>query len=144
MDEDVNATGGIQIRTVCESTDMGEYDIRHEEWNSGFDDLWTPMSQAYTKSGDYIGDADTAAYLTSMGIAPEKRTATSSVCSIGLDALTQTWYGWSHRALHGFAIGDTIKPEWDQMVHFPVTRGNVIHTLDEAKACAIAFAEYVS
>ena len=35
-------------------------------------------------------------------IVPEKRTPTSSVCSIGKSMKDGKWYGWSHRAYGGF------------------------------------------
>ena len=51
------------------------------------------------------------------------------------------WYGWSHRAIHGFKVGDTVKSD---------TIGNekgkeyVIKTDDQAKAAAIAFAKEIA
>jgi len=51
------------------------------------------------------------------------------------------WYGWSHRAMYGFKVGDTIKP---------TDAGNVdqdeytIKTDDQARQAAIDFAEDVS
>ena len=43
------------------------------------------------------------------GIKPELRTPNSKVPSIGFSATEQKWYGWSHRAIYGFAIGHTVK-----------------------------------
>ena len=51
------------------------------------------------------------------------------------------YYGWSHRAISGFGVGDIVKPD---------TIGNgtgkeyEIKTDDEAKAAAIAFAKEVA
>jgi hypothetical protein len=51
------------------------------------------------------------------------------------------FYGWSHRAIYGFGVGDTVKAD---------TMGNeggeeyVIKTDDQAKAAAIAFAKEVA
>jgi len=33
---------------------------------------------------------------------PLKRTPTSTVCTIGKSSKDGKWYGWSHRAYHGF------------------------------------------
>lgn len=33
----------------------------------------------------------------------------SKVCSIGWNPSEQKWYGWSHRAIHGFTIGSEVK-----------------------------------
>jgi hypothetical protein len=68
------------------------------------------MESAYTLAGDYIGDIKTARYLCGeMGIKPEKRKPDHNVCSIGFNEAEQKWYGWSHRAIHGFGIGDEVR-----------------------------------
>lgn len=68
------------------------------------------VKSAYTKRGDYIGDAATAHHLCAeLGIAPELATPKATVCSVGFCAKDQMWYGWSHRAMFGFGIGSTIK-----------------------------------
>lgn len=35
-------------------------------------------------------------------IKPEKADPSHSVCSVGKSAVDGLWYGWSHRAYHGF------------------------------------------
>jgi hypothetical protein len=65
---------------------------------------------AYTPDGHYIGNSVWAYRLCKKrGIAPELRTPNSNVCSIGFCEQEQKWYGWSHRAIWGFGIGDTVK-----------------------------------
>lgn len=117
------------------------------------------MKSSYTPDGDYIGNGKTAYYLCKKrGIRPEKRAPNHNVCSIGYNEDEQKWYGWSHRAIFGFGIGDTVKegdvvatsgwtdeyleqhPEED--ISLPV--GFTAKTLDEAKKMAMAFAESVS
>ena len=79
------------------------------------------------------------------------------VCTIGFCEREQKWYGWSHRAIYGFGIGDEVKegdcaassgwiddflrdhPEAD--VSLPV--GFKAASLDDAKRMAIAFADSV-
>lgn len=69
------------------------------------------MKVAYTPSGDYIGNPKIAHLLCKKrGIAPEKISPDHNVCSIGFSETEQKWYGWSHRAIHGFGIGAEVKP----------------------------------
>jgi len=117
--------------------------------------IW--MTVAYTHNGDYLGDSKTAYRLcVKWGISPEKRTLTSSGCSIG-KSKDGKWYGWSHRAIYGFKIGDIVKKGdccassgWtdeylkdhpDENV-LPV--GFIAKTEEDCKRMAIAFASSVS
>jgi hypothetical protein len=92
------------------------------------------------------------------GIKPEKSHPDNAVCSIGFCDREQKWYGWSHRAICGFGIGDVVKEgdccassRWTEDflqahlkrdVSLPV--GFTARTLDDAKKMAIAFAENVA
>ena len=117
------------------------------------------MKAAYTPGGDYIGNSRLAHLLCKKrGIRPEKRSPDSGVCSIGFCEVEQKWYGWSHRAIFGFGVGDAVSegdccassglideylaehPEED--LSLPV--GFTAETLDDAKQMAIAFAHSVS
>ena len=65
---------------------------------------------AYTLNGDYIGTEEEAEWLINeKGIAPVKRHPDHKRCSIGFCENEQKWYGWSHRAIFGFGIGDEVK-----------------------------------
>ena len=65
------------------------------------------MTVAYNHNGDYIGDSKSAYRLcVKRGIIPE--VSRGSVCSIG-KSKDGKWYGWSHRAIYGFKIGDKVK-----------------------------------
>ena len=112
---------------------------------------------AVTKSGDYIGDPKTAHMLCKeKGIAPEKRPGTS-VCSIGFCQKDNKWYGWSHRAICSFGVGDVVKEGDcttesgyvdDYLKEFPekdfrLPVGFTAKNLDDAKRMAIAFADSV-
>ena len=116
------------------------------------------LTVAYNLKGEYIGDSRWAYRLWHRwGIRPEKRPG-SKVCSIGYSEKDGKWYGWSHRAIHGFTVGDVAKegdcvttsgytdeyladhPEDD--VSLPV--GFTARTMDDAKTMAIAFADSVS
>jgi hypothetical protein len=86
------------------------YEIREELWKMFPEDEPTLMRQAYTPTGDYIGDKKVAHMLcTKRGIKPEKSDPKHCVCSIGFCEKEQKWYGWSHRAIYGFGIGGKVK-----------------------------------
>jgi hypothetical protein len=70
----------------------------------------TMIESTYNLNGDYIGDVETAKYLCDeRGIAPEVLKPGANVCSIGFCEREQKWYGWSHRAIYGFGVGDSVK-----------------------------------
>lgn len=66
--------------------------------------------------------------------------------STGLDEKKGIWYGWSHRAIFGFKIGDKIFEEdfGDENTNFKDHGSKPIKTLDDAKTAAVAFSKYVS
>lgn len=66
--------------------------------------------------------------------------------SIGLDEDKGIWYGWSHRAVFGFKIGDKIFEEdfGDDDTSFAKHGSKTIKTLDDAKLSAERFSDYVS
>ncbi len=124
----------------------------------GGEDIW--MRNAYTPEGQYLGDKKMAHFLCSKrGIGTfEKRTDTSTVCSIGFNSAEQKWYGWSHRAIGGYGIGDVLEEGsiptengWteEHLAAHPedntsIPVGFVVETLEDAKKVAVAFAENVS
>lgn len=80
----------------------------------------------------------------------EKRTPTSQVCSIGYSERKKKHFGWSHRAIAGFGIGDGFFPEppdGPEAVHWdpPKEKDRVkIKTMDQAKQSAKNFAKWVA
>jgi hypothetical protein len=117
---------------------------RTEVWSLNGDD--TPMTAAYNHLGDYVGDLKFAKYLAGQCIRPQKRDESHSVCSIGYSAPEHAWYGWSHRAMVAFMIGDRIFEEayGDDNTLFTQHGSKEITTMAEAKEAACRFAEYVS
>jgi hypothetical protein len=88
------------------------YDVVKEKWNPGTDPKdEMEMISAYAKDGTYIGDPKFAKMLVDKyGINTfEKADPTDSVASIGFSPDQKKWYGWSHRGLYGFEIGDEVK-----------------------------------
>ena len=117
------------------------------------------MAHAETPSGDYLGGPEWGYRLCKKyGIKPEKSNPEYSICSIGFCEKEQKWYGWSHRAIYGFGIGDVVKEGdctnssgWTQEyldehseedLSLPV--GFKAKDMAGAKRMAIAFAESVS
>lgn len=82
----------------------------------------------------------------------EKPTPDAQIRSIGFNPTTQTWYGWSHRAIAGFKVGDTVKKNdviadgvaanLRKMRDFPV--GFTAKTLQDCRDMAAKFSEEVS
>ena len=137
--------GYIVRREMVDGSDFGSPDFE--------------MKSAYTPTGDYIGDPISAYRLCKKrGIKPEKAAPEHNVCSIGFSEVSQQWYGWSHRSICSFAVGDVVKegdcvassgwtdeylalhPEEDKRL--PV--GFQAATLADARRMAVAFAESVS
>lgn len=121
------------------------------------------MATAYNERQEYIGNVENLKNLLEKGIIPElipanNKKEKNTVCSIGKSVKDNKWYGWSHRAIHGFQIGDKVKkgdcvassgwtqeyldkhPEED--LSLPV--GFVAKDESDCKRMAIAFAESVS
>lgn len=63
---------------------------------------------------------------------------------IGFSEKEQKWYGWSHRAIHGFKVGDKCK-DGDLGVGdgYTFKAGDVLKTLDDCKQRAKDFAKSV-
>lgn len=108
----------------------------------------TEIRSAYNAKNDYIGDPKIARRLALMGIVPELRDPkTSKTCSIGFCEREQRWYGWSHRAMAGFGVGDKLFvsrfPNGDKIK--PQKHGHrTIKTLGDAKLAAKRYARDVS
>ena len=134
------------------------YEVRTEKHMVGDDEQEVVIKSAFTPSGDYLGDPRMARLLiVKKGIKPEKASPSHNVCSIGFCQAEQKWYGWSHRAIFGFGIGDRVKegdctassgwieeylkehPEAD--LSLPI--GFEAKDLKDAKRMAIAFADSV-
>lgn len=70
----------------------------------------TYLTVAYNLDGDYIGDSKMAHFICVKNlIVPEKANQEHKVCSIGYCKSKRVYFGWSHRAIRGFKIGDTVK-----------------------------------
>jgi hypothetical protein len=119
-----------------------DYDIRTElvtmEGNSP-----VKLESAYTKDGQYIGDLKMARFLTTRMIKPEYQDSSSNVCTVGFCDANQKWYGWSHRAICGFKVGDIIK-DGSIVEDENVPAGYKIKDMQDARRIACIFAKSVS
>jgi len=135
-----------------------KYKIIIEEVSISEKDKPIIMQSVYAEDGGYIGEVEEAVALFKKGILPELASPKHSTCSIGKSHKDGKWYGWSHRAISGFKIGDKVKegdctassgltdeylkehPEED--LSLPI--GFEAKTEEDAKRMAIAFADSVS
>lgn len=80
------------------------------------------------------------------GIVSKKLHSYADVHSIGFSEKEKKWYGWSHRAIVGFGIGDKIfEPDYgDENTVFTKHGSKTIKNMDDAEKSARAFANYVS
>ena len=106
------------------------------------------MKNTYSPNNDYIGNFRMARFLFyKKGIRfVEKVKPEHCVCSIGFNPEQQKWYGWSHRSIVGFGIGDRIFEEnyGNDDTLFIKHGRKTIKTLVDAKQAACNFAEFVS
>ena len=72
----------------------------------------------------------------------ERQSASSSVDSFGKSEANGRWYGWSHRAIASFTIGDVIKPTTSGYDH--LKKPFTIKSEEQAKDVAKTFARSVS
>lgn len=79
------------------------------------------------------------------GIEPQKIDSSHNVDSIGWSEKEQKWYGWSHRAIYGFKIGDKSS---QGKVGYQTLKDKgwptEAKTKEDCKKMAIAFAEEIS
>ena len=83
---------------------------------------------------DRLNESATETFMKEHGIKREIQPG------VGFSEKEQKWYGWSHRAYHGFGIGDTAK----ECYPTGTKKGNKCKTLEDCKKAAIAFANSVS
>ena len=106
------------------------------------------MVNCYTTNGDWIGDSRQARFLCKkMGLTYIQKTEPDHcVCSIGYNPDKKKWFGWSHRAICGFGIGDYIFEEeyGDEKTLFTKHGSEIAKTLKDAKKAASNFAKSVS
>lgn len=138
--------GDVVSRKLVEERRL--YNVYDEKWLTHWEDRppddTMSITVARNKDGDYIGNVEMArALCDEHGIAPERK-PDANVCSFGWSERKQKYFGWSHRALVGFSIGDKVfDPDCDAKLPF-IERGKVdIKCKDDARLSAMRFAEYI-
>lgn len=107
------------------------------------------MTNCYSSdSGHWIGKPRVARLLCKKkGLRQVQKSKLSHcVASIGFNEKEQKWYGWSHRAIFGFGIGDKLFEEkfGDDKTLFSKHGKKVIRSMTQAKQAAINFGQSVS
>ena len=99
------------------------YEVREEEVTYNESEPPTIMQSCYSPKGDYLGDQEfTLRLIKEFGIRHFEAYPESRVVCYGFSPLQKKWYGWSHRAIAGFKVGDRVE------------KGHVIATqLDDAR-----------
>jgi len=141
-----------------ESTILKEYTLNVSECFAGYEYPPVIVYSVWSKDGGYVGRLKDVKKYFDKGILPELASKGHKVCSIGKSYKDNKWYGWSHRAMFGFKIGDKVKkgdccassgwteeylkehPEED--LSLPV--GFEAKTEEDTKRMAVAFADSVS
>lgn len=97
---------------ILDEKDCGDYCIKLKQLldtESG-KPIGEPTEYYYSKDGGYIGDKKWFDMLyNKYGILPERASPEHNVCSIGYSKTLNKHFGWSHRAINGFSIGDKIR-----------------------------------
>jgi hypothetical protein len=92
-----------------------------------------------------IGDNKDAEYkCVQRGIIPQTKKDDSRVCSVGYSPKDGKWYGWSHRAIFGFAPGDVIDDPDHICHHEGVPVGYKAEHYQDAFFLACKFADGVA
>lgn len=136
------------LKIIKERRFKAGYLIREELIDAEFAGTNEPMimKNAYNLDGHYIGRSKDAHFLcVKMGIKPELIDYKHKVCNIGYSDRKKKYYGWSHRAIVGFKIGDKIFEEKFGGDKTPFVRHGreTILTLGDARKSAINFANYI-
>lgn len=133
---------------------------RNEDGKISLEEFEKVPAHVYFESSvddSYIGNKEFFNFLESKDIRYVMSYGENRVASIGFSPAYNKWYGWSHRAMYDFGIGDEVRegdltnmsgytdeylaehPEAD--LSLPV--GFVAKNLNDAKRMAIAFADAV-
>jgi hypothetical protein len=132
-------------RRLLNIDDRGVYEIRtYRCFGKVYQGDDYTISEPYDKNVLYLGSIDMIEDLiNSYGIDRfEKAIPKSTIASIGYSPSSKKWYGWSHRAIHGFSIGDVVCYGDPAAEYLPV--GFISKTLEDSKEMAKAFARSVS
>ena len=145
---DLMESEGIDKITVRVIRRFKLFDLVEQEWTHPSSPGPIVIDVYVNKGGDHIGTRDDGGLMSQirkLGILAEKASPDHCVCSIGKGA-DGKWYGWSHRAMVGFGLGDRVFEEafGDDSTPFVKHGNKVIATDDDARLAATRFASSVS
>lgn len=143
MSDDIKVTVLKEILHPLYVEKIERWVMRHQDPK----DAPVRMHNGYNHDNKYIGDIETTRTLCDKyGIKPEIKTPDSTVCSVGYSEKDNKWYGWSHRALIGFKIGDKLFEDTfgDDKTPYIEHGEKTIETLEQARESAIRFADSVA
>jgi len=107
----------VVAKEVLNSTSKPRYVQNYEKWTfeSGDEEL---LDCCYTFSGDMIGIPTMAKEIcNNRYIHPrplnDEDVGTGALCAIGKSDQDGKWYGWSHKGIQGFEVGDSVLPGHD-------------------------------
>jgi hypothetical protein len=131
------------IKLIWQRKYKAGYILKREIWRHDGKNL--EITSAYNHKGDYIGNPRDAYFLCAKhGIKPELAPG-HTICTIGFSEKHKQWFGWSHRAITGFGIGDRVFEEKFGTDKTPFNQHGKIRiwVMSQAKIAAIRFAEYI-
>jgi hypothetical protein len=94
-----------------------------------------PEKRSFKNIPKYADGREKVDFKDWLEIDAEKTKDSHAVATFGKSKADGKYYGWSHRAVGGFGIGDTVKKDGEEYT---------IKTDDEAKQAAMDFADEVS
>jgi hypothetical protein len=134
----MNVTEVLNIKSY---TKYG-YEIRTEMWELVEGEEPSETTAAYNLNGIYIGNEKSAKVICKKnGIIPEPARDGDGICTVGFCANELKYYGWSHRAMYGFKIGDIVEEGDATDESLPI--GFTANTMADARCMAVAFADSV-
>jgi hypothetical protein len=132
------------------------FDLWQEDWVMAGatigGDKPTTMRVYYSKNGIYLGGQHNGKRpgivkaIDRLQMTAERASTKHSVASIGKSAKDGKWYGWSHRAMVGFGLGDKVYQDGFGGDSTPFVKHGktTIKTDAQAREAAVAFARSVS
>jgi hypothetical protein len=146
QDSSINESWNMEYK-VLNVKDCGSYEIREQDICLNDNPMTRVKDWCYNKSGKFIGTEKEMKFFLKKGITDFDISGNGdSVCSIGFNPKEQKWYGWSHRAICGYGIGDKVfEDSFGNGDTLFTQHGKVtITNLNQAKQSAKNFANYVN
>lgn len=131
-----------KFKDVVNKTKPGEFS--YETTGGGKFTTTIPLNKrSFKNQPKYANGRSRVKFQDWLHIKSQKAKPSHNVHSIGKSDADGKWYGWSHRAVYGFGVGDEVKG--DSLGKKTETDPDfVIKTDDQAMKVAMTFADNVS